>query len=145
MYLVLRIQYRTLASLKTLWMHSGAGENGVASSPAIDLQLQAQAQVPLLVDSAVPVAEPSDELSHGISGTAPSPLATASGEQPQQSLGEAERPQEGQPQQTVPSSSSQGSQGKGPAEEIVHIDVGDGGPPDAAAIMSRESREDYVR
>lgn len=97
----------------------------------------------------MPVAEPSDnERSHGASGTAPSPLGAISGDQPQQILLEAgaESPQEVQPQQTCPSSSSQGSQGKLAAEEIVHVDVGDGGAvPDAAASMSQESRREYVR
>lgn len=78
------------------------------------------------------------------------PLAATSGNQPQQSSreAEAERPQEFQPQQTGPSSSSQESQGAATAEDIIHIDLGDGGAvadADAAASMLQESRKEYVR
>lgn len=123
--------------------------------------------MPLSAESAGPVAEPPDERSQGVSQAAPAPLAAASGEQPQQSLGEAEgpqgvqpqhtgsssssqggeaeRPQGLQPQQTGSSSSSPGLQGKAAAEEIVHIDVGDGEDvPHAAANGSQQSREEYV-
>lgn len=129
---------------------SGAGENGVALSPIIDLQDGAQAQVPLPAESAGPISELSDQRPHEATGAAPSPLATVSGEHPQhtlqQGVREAEGPQGVLSRQANFPSSSQGSKGKAAAGETPDIDVGGGAVPDGAAMnsVSQESREEYV-
>ena len=132
---------------------SGTGENGVASSPIIDLQDEAQTQVPLPAESVGPVAEPSDRRAPGVTGAAPSPLATARGEQPQQALPRDVRETKGlqgvlseQANKANFRSSLLESQGEAASGDTIDIDVGGEVVSDGAAMtmVSPESREEYV-